>query len=121
MQAERQMWKDKMLRLTEKHRYLHNQSSINIETDVVYCRPYYCEMAHNYDLQQQYWTMKPHDLARMAHNEEFSAMNKVWTINFLSDWTGAMIGPKALDLCGGMARCSSIYAHMFDTVDILDL
>ena len=48
---ERKRWKDKMLQVVEKHRYLHNQPQINIETDVVYCGPYYCEMVHDYDLQ----------------------------------------------------------------------
>ena len=57
----------------------------------------------------------------MAHDAEFSALDKWWTISFLNSYTGAITGPRVLDLCGGMARNSSWYARMFDTVDVLDL
>ena len=66
-------------------------------------------------------TMQPHNLERMAHSGSFSAMDTLWTINFLQSSGVNLSGERILDLCGGMSRCSDVYARMFEKVDVLDL
>ena len=57
----------------------------------------------------------------MAHNDEFSRVDNNWTVLFLNEYADEILGPRVLDLCGGMSRCSSWYGPLFDTVDVLDL
>ena len=121
LEEERRIWRKSLEALTKKHRELHKLARVDIKKMVIFCKPHYAEMAHDYEKQRAYWQFKPMDLASMAHSQEFSTLDINWTQQFLEPFIHVMKGERILDLCGGMARCSSIYANRYHKVDVLDL
>ena len=57
----------------------------------------------------------------MAHDDNFSNIDIKLTLDFLSTIKNRCCGEKALDLCGGISRCSEILCPLFDMIDVCDL
>ena len=121
LESERRMWRKSLEALSKKHRDLHKLVRVDTKKMVIFCKPHYVEMAHDYEKQRAYWQFKPVNLNSMAHSGVFSSMDTLWTSSFIQSSGVDLTGERILDLCGGMARCASVYASKYQKVDVLDL